>query len=175
MAIDEMKGNVTKGRVTMTGRMDDKPTTIDAPNLSGMNKLFTKRKPPATTKTMEDSQPVSDLVSKVQNLPDEDKAVLSAVLSPSVSNALAKIVPELAPLAEAAGSKEENVIIPVSMFTNFAVKRYSGDQTQAVQNLVADMSGDMVDQQSVPPDTQMANADSMMKSEIDEIDSGTLA
>ena len=44
MAIDDMKGNVTKGRVTMTGRMDDKPTTINAPNLSGMNKLFTKRK-----------------------------------------------------------------------------------------------------------------------------------
>ena len=43
MAIDDMKGNVTKGRVTMTGRMDDKPTTINAPNLSGMNKLFTKR------------------------------------------------------------------------------------------------------------------------------------
>ena len=29
-----------------------------------------------------------------------------------------------------------------------------------------------MDQQPVPPDTQMANADSMMKSEIDEIDSG---
>ena len=29
MAIDDMKGNVTKGRVTMTGRMDDKPTTIN--------------------------------------------------------------------------------------------------------------------------------------------------
>ena len=171
MAIDDMKGNVTKGRVTMTGRMDDKPTTIDAPNLSGMNKLFTKRKPPATTKTIEDSQPVSDLVSKVQNLPDEDKAVLSAVLSPSVSNALAKIVPELAPLAEAAGSKEENVIIPVSMFTNFAVKRYSGDQAQAVQNLVADMSGETMGKQPVPPDTQMAEqAESGMEQEFNAID-----
>ena len=155
MAIDDMKGNVTKGRVTMTGRMDDKPTTINAPNLSGMNKLFTKRKPPATTQTMEDSQPVNDLVTKVQNLPDEDKAVLSAVLSPSVSNALAKIVPELAPLAEAAGSKEENVIIPVSMFKNFALKRYSGDESQAINNFVADLSNMKMDQQTVPPDMEM--------------------
>ena len=171
MAIDDMKGNVTKGRVTMTGRMDDKPTTINAPNLSGMNKLFTKRKPPATTKTMEDSQPVSDLVSKVQNLPDEDKAVLSAVLSPSVSNALAKIVPELAPLAEAAGSKEENVIIPVSMFKNFATKRYSGDETQAVQSLITDMSGTEMGQSTVPPDTEMADLpESGIEQELNTID-----
>ena len=171
MAIDDMKGNVTKGRVTMTGRMDDKPTTINAPNLSGMNKLFTKRKPPATTQTMEDSQPVSDLVRKVQNLPDEDKAVLSAVLSPSVSNALAKIVPELAPLAEAAGSKEENVIIPVSMFKNFATKRYSGDERQAVESFVTDLSGDMMGQQTVPPDMAMAETpESGFEEEFERID-----
>ena len=52
MAIDDMKGNVTKGKVTMTGRMDDKPTTIDAPNLSGMNKLFTKQNISSRTKVM---------------------------------------------------------------------------------------------------------------------------
>ena len=91
--------------------------------------------------------------------------------SPSVSNVLVKLAPELAPLVEAAGVKEENVIIPVSMFTNFAVKRYSGDQAQAVQNLVADMSGDMMGQTNVPPDTQMAEqAESGMEQEFNAID-----
>ena len=166
MAIDNMQG-----KVTMTGKMNEGANIPKPADLSGMNKLFTKRKPPATTKTMEDSQPVSDLVSKVQNLPDEDKAVLSAVLSPSVSNALAKIVPELAPLAEAAGSKEENVIIPVSMFKNFATKRYSGDERQAVESFVTDLSGDMMGQQTVPPDMAMAETpESGFEEEFERID-----
>ena len=59
------------------------------------------------------------------------------------------------------------------MFTNFAVKRYSGDQTQAVQNLVADMSGQTMDQQPVPPDTQMAEQpESGIEQEFNTIDSG---
>jgi len=57
------------------------------------------------------------------------------------------------------------------MFTNFAVKRYSGDQTQAVQNLVADMSGETMGQTNVPPDTQMAEqAESGMEQEFNAID-----
>ena len=59
-------------------------------------------------------------------------------------------------IVEAAGPKEENVIIPVSMFKNFAQKRYSGDETQAVQSLITDMSGTEMEQQTVPPGTQMA-------------------
>ena len=181
MAIVDMKGTVSKNQPTMTGMVNEAPKTVDAPKLSGMNKLF-ERKQPTPAPTNEDAPmqetaqaPSNDLVSKVNNLPDEDKAVLTTVLSPSVSNVLVKLAPELAPLVEAAGVKEENVIIPVSMFTNFAVKRYSGDQAQAVQNLVADMSGDMMGQTNVPPDTQMADSEgSMMQSEIDEIDSGMM-
>ncbi len=181
MAIVDMKGTVSKNKPTMTGMMNEAPKTVDPPKLSGMNKLF-ERKQPTPAPTTEDAPmqetaqaPSNDLVSKVNNLPDEDKAVLTTVLSPSVSNVLVKLAPELAPLVEAAGVKEENVIIPVSMFTNFAVKRYSGDQAQAVQNLVADMSGDMMGQTNVPPDTQMADSEgSMMQPEIAEIDSGMM-
>ena len=177
MAIVDMKGTVSKDQPTMTGMVNEAPKTVDAPKLSGMNKLF-ERKQPMPAPTNEDAPmqktaqaPSNDLVSKVNNLPDEDKAVLTTVLSPSVSNVLVKLAPELAPLVEAAGVKEENVIIPVSMFTNFAVKRYSGDQTQAVQNLVADMSGETMGQQSVPPDTQMAEqAESGMEQEFNAID-----
>ena len=171
MAIVDMKGTVSKNQTTTTGMLNQTPEKIDAPKLSGMNKLF-QRKEPAPAPVKEDAPMQSnDLVSKVNNLPDEDKALISSFLSPSVSNVLVKLAPELAPLVEAAGVKEENVIIPVSMFTNFAVKRYSGDQAQAVQNLVADMSGDMMGQQTVPPDTQMAEQpESGMEQEFNAID-----
>ena len=177
MAIVDMKGTVSKDQPSMTGMVNESSKTVDAPNLSGMNTLF-KRKQPVAAPTNEDAPmqetaqaPSNDLVSRVNNLPDEDKALISSFLSPSVSNVLVKLAPELAPLVEAAGKSEENVIIPVSMFTNFAVKRYSGDQTQAVQNLVADMSGQTMDQQSVPPDTQMMEqAESGIEQDLNTID-----
>ena len=171
MAIVDMKGTVSKNQTTTTGMLNQTPEKIDAPKLSGMNKLF-QRKEPAPAPVKEDAPMQSnDLVSKVNNLPDEDKALISSFLSPSVSNVLVKLAPELAPLVEAAGVKEENVIIPVSMFTNFAVKRYSGDQAQAVQNLVADMSGETMGQTNVPPDTQMAEQpESGMEQEFNAID-----
>ena len=163
MAIVDMKSTVAKDQNTMTGKINETPNTISAPNLSGMNKLFDKKQ--VAQKPMEDAPvqraqtakaPSDDLIAKVQNLTNEDKAVLSAVLSPSVSNVLTKLAPELSSIIEAAGPKEENVIIPVSMFKNFAQKRYSGDETQAVQNLITDMSGETMGQSTVPPDTQMA-------------------
>ena len=174
-----MKGTVSKDKPTMTGMMNESPEVVDAPKLSGMNKLFNNRQPVAApvkedAPMQETAQaPSNDLISRVQNLPDEDKAVLSTVLSPSVSNVLVKLAPELAPLVEAAGVKEENVIIPVSMFTSFAVKRYSGDQTQAVQNLITDMSGETMGQSTVPPDTQMAEQpESGMEQDLNTIDTG---
>jgi|TARA_R100000030_G_scaffold14637_1_gene9649 hypothetical protein len=182
MAIVDMKSTVAKDQNTMTGKINEAPKKLNAPNLSGMNKLF-ERKQPASAPMEEEApmqdttqMPTNDLIAKVQNLPDEDKAVLSAVLSPSVSNVLVQLAPELAPLVEAAGPKEENVIIPVSMFKSFATKRYSGDETQAVQSLITDMSGTEMGQSTVPPDTQMAEqSDDMMTDEISQIDSGELA
>ena len=171
MAIVDMKGTVSKDQPSMTGMVNESPKAVNAPNLSGMNTLFKREQPVDAPVKADAPMPSNDLVSKVNNLPDEDKAVLTTVLSPSVSNVLVKLAPELAPLVEAVGEKEENVIIPVSMFTNFAVKRYSGDQTQAVQNLVADMSGDMMDQQPVPPDTQMVEQpESGIEQDLNTID-----
>ena len=182
MAIVDMKSTVAKDQNTMTGKINEAPKKLNAPNLSGMNKLFERKQPVSAPMEeeapMQDTtqMPTNDLIAKVQNLPDEDKAVLSAVLSPSVSNVLVQLAPELAPLVEAAGPKEENVIIPVSMFKSFATKRYSGDETQAVQSLITDMSGTEMGQSTVPPDTQMAEqSDDMMTDEISQIDSGELA
>ena len=101
-----------------------------------------------------------DLAQKVQNLTDQDKAVLATVLSPSVSNALKKIAPELSPLLDQAGPAEENVIIPVSVVKNFATKRYGGqNETEAVTSFIADLQESVPSMntemdQPVPPETE---------------------
>ena len=118
------------------------------------------------------------LAEKVQNLTDQDKAVLATVLSPSVTNALKKIAPELTPLLDQAGTAEENVIIPVSVVKNFATKRYGGeDETQAITSFIADLQesapgmNNEMEQTNVPPDTQMAEQpESGMEQEFNTID-----
>ena len=184
MAIEDMKGTVTT-----TGKMNTAPDTPKAADLSQMNKLFERRSKPAKVAEQPKQMPVdqtqiTDLMEKVQNLTDQDKAVLATVLSPSVSNALKKIAPELTPLLDQAGPTEENVIIPVSVVKNFATKRYGGqNETEAVTSFIADLQSsapgmdNTMEQQSqpVPPDTQMANSEgSMMQPEIDKIDSGMM-
>ena len=165
MAIQDMKGTVST-----TGMVNNPPAKIQAPDMSKIKMPTTDKPKQVTQKPVEQPQE-EGLLPKVENLTNEDKAVLSTVLSPSVSNVLVKLAPELAPLVEATGPKEENVIIPVSMFTSFAVKRYSGDQTQAVQNLITDMSGETMGQSTVPPDTQMAEQpESGIEQEFNTID-----
>ena len=160
-----------KGTVTTTGKMNTTPEIPKAANLSGMNKLFAKKSKPAKVaeepKQMVVDQPSNaGLAEKVQNLTDQDKAVLATVLSPSVSNALRKIAPELSPLLDQAGTSEENVIIPVSVVKNFATKRYGGqNETEAVTNFIADLQqsvpgmDNMMDQQPVPPETEAIDQD----------------
>ena len=175
-----------KGTVTTTGKINNAPETPKAADLSQMNKLFKRpTKVAEQPKQMPVEQPKDmGLMEKVQNLTDQDKAVLATVLSPSVSNALKKIAPELTPLLDQAGTAEENVIIPVSVVKNFATKRYGGqNETEAVTSFIADLQSsapgmdNTMEQQSqpVPPDTQMADSEgSMMQPEIAEIDSGMM-
>ena len=192
MAITDMKGTVTKDQPTMTGMINKDTTKVTPPNLSsikmpaGMAKAKSeqpKEMPVEQPKEMPvDQAQATGLMEKVQNLTDQDKAVLATVLSPSVTNALKKIAPELTPLLDQAGTSEENVIIPVSVVKNFAAKRYGGeDETQAVTSFIADLQesapgmNNEMEQTNVPPDTQMANSEeSMVQSEIDEIDSGMM-
>ena len=54
--------------------------------------------------------------------------------------------------------EEENVILPVSIVKNFAVRKYRGEtEAESVQNFVSDLTGQM-EQSTVPPDAQMAQA-----------------
>jgi len=194
MAITDMKGTVTRNQPTTTGMMNTDTAKVSAPDLSsikmpaGMAKSRTKQPkqmPVEQPKEMPvDQAQATGLMEKVQNLTDQDKAVLATVLSPSVINALKKIAPELTPLLDEAGTNEENVIIPVSVVKSFATKRYGGqNETEAVTSFIADLQNSVpgmnntMEQQSqpVPPDTQMAESEgSMMQPEIDEIDSGMM-
>ena len=93
MAIEDVKGTVSKGRPTLTGVMDKSPTKIDSPNLSGMKKLFEKKEPPKQIAAkqpvvrqeqppVEQAQQPNNLVERVQNLTDEERTTLASVLSP---------------------------------------------------------------------------------------------
>ena len=157
MAIKDMKGTVSTGRPTMTGMMNQKP---NIPDMSKMKMPVTQKKevPQRVVQKPVEESKEANLLEKVQNLTNEDKAVLATVLSPSVSSVLGKIAPELNPLLQKFTKEEENVTLPVSIVKNFANRKYPGDETQSVQSFVADLTGQMEQTTTVPPDTQMAEA-----------------
>ena len=150
MAIKDMKGTVST-----TGIVNEKPVA-KAPDMSAI-KMPTASKEVVEKPAPQNTPKEESLLDKVQNLTNEDKAVLSTVLSPSVSKVLSKIAPDLNPLLTQFTKEEENVILPVSVVKNFAARKYGGTEEQSVQSFVADLSGQM-EQQSVPPDTQMVQA-----------------
>ncbi len=168
MAIDD-----TKGTVTTTGMMGKKPSVPKAPDMSKI-KMPTAQKArpisqPAPQIKQEEPKQLS-LMEKVQSLTDQDKAVLTTVLSPSVSNVLKKIAPELTPLLDEVGADEENVTLPVSIVKDFASRKYPGTEQESVQSFVSDLAGQM-EQPTVPPDTEMASDPGLnIENEINAID-----
>ena len=166
MAIKDMKGTVST-----TGMVNEKPVA-KAPDMSAI-KMPTASKEVVEKPAPQNTPKEESLLDKVQNLTNEDKAVLSTVLSPSVSKVLSKIAPDLNPLLTQFTKEEENVILPVSVVKNFAARKYGGTEEESVQSFVADLTGQM-DQQPVPPDTQMAEAP---ESDVnyDAIDSDAMA
>ena len=180
MAIKDMKGTVIKDKATMTGMMNTSTKKIDPPNLSGMKKLFDKPKQEAKPLVEQSTPRELGLAERVQNLSDEEKALLTQVLSPSVKNVLGKVAPELNLLLDAAPASEENMIIPLSVAKNFASKTYRGlDEDAAISNFISDLQNsvtgidNMMDNQTVPPGTQISEVDDpAIEAEIERIDSG---
>ena len=158
MAIKDMKGTVVKNQATMTGMMNESASNVPPPDMSKI-KMPTERKqvaPQPVEQPVEQAAPQeSGLAEKIQSLTNEDKATLSVVLSPSVSKVIAKLAPDVEPLLARFTKEEENIVLPVSIVKNFAIRKYGGDENQAVQSFASDLAGQM-DQQPVPPDTQMA-------------------
>ena len=155
MAIEDMKGTVST-----TGMVNNPPPKIQAPDMSKI-KMPTARKQAEPKQVVQKpvEQPQEEgLLSKVENLTNEDKAVLSTFLSPSVSKVLGKIAPDLNPLLTQFTKEEENVVLPVSIVKNFASRKYPGTEQESIQSFVSDLAGQMEQETTVPPDTQMVQA-----------------
>ena len=164
MAIENMQG-----KVSTTGMVNSKSPKIEAPDMSKI-KMPTAPKQVAQKPTPQNTPREEGLLQKVENLTNEDKAVLSTVLSPSVSNVLIKIAPEISDLVSRFKKDEENVVLPVSIVKNYANRKYPGDEQQSIQSFVSDLAGQM-DQTNVPPDTQMAEQpESGMEQEFNTLD-----
>ena len=173
MAIKDMKGTIST-----TGMVNNPPPKIQAPDMSKI-KMPTARKKAepkqVTQKPAPQEAPKQEgLLQKVENLTNEDKAVLSTVLSPSVSTVLSKVAPEIEPLLKQFTKDEENVVLPVSIVKNFASRKYPGTEQESIQSFVSDLAGQMEQETTVPPDTQMVQAP---ESDVnyDAIDSDTMA
>ena len=160
MAIDNMQG-----KVSTTGMMNEKPKIPKAPNLTGLGKAQPMPEPkkptPAqvgTTNPLKEEFPEATetelmFAERAKSLTDEDQAALQTVLSPSVKNALGKIIPEFKPVMDQFGSNEPNVVLPVSIVSNYAKRRYGGNDNEALAAFMEDVSGQMETQQTtnVPP------------------------
>ena len=152
MAIQDMKGTVST-----TGMVNNPPAKIQAPDMSKI-KMPTADKPKQVTQKPVEQPQEEGLLPKVENLTNEDKAVLSTVLSPSVSTVLSKIAPDLQPLLKQFTKDEENVVLPVSIVKNFASRKYPGTEQESIQSFVSDLAGQMEQKTTVPPDAQMVQA-----------------
>ena len=152
MAIQDMKGTVST-----TGMVNNLPAKIQAPDMSKI-KMPTADKPKQVTQKPVEQPQEEGLLPKVENLTNEDKAVLSTVLSPSVSKVLRKIAPDLNPLLTQFTKEEENVVLPVSIVKNFASRKYPGTERESIQSFVSDLAGQMEQKTTVPPDAQMVQA-----------------
>jgi len=169
MAIQDMKGTVTT-----TGMMNEKPVA-KAPDMSGIKMPTADKSKQVVEKPAPQNTPREEgLLQRVQNLTNEDKNLLSTFLSPSVTTVLSKVAPEIEPLLKQFTKDEENVVLPVSIVKNFANRKYPGTEQESIQSFVADLSGQMEQETTVPPDTQMVQAP---ESDVnyDAIDSDAMA
>ena len=157
MAIKDMKGTVST-----TGMVNAAPPKIEAPDMSNMKMPagMAKDKPEqvAEKPAPQNTPREEGLLQKIENLTNEDKVVLSTVLSPSVSTVLSKVAPEIEPLLKQFTKDEENVVLPVSIVKNFASRKYPGTEQESIQSFVSDLAGQMEQETTVPPDTQMVQA-----------------
>ena len=170
MAIENMQG-----KISTTGMVNSKPAKIEVPDMSKIkmptNKKVNTPKEVVQKPAPQEAPKQEGLLEKVQNLTNKDKAVLSTVLSPSVSTVLSKVAPEIEPLLKQFTKDEENVVLPVSIVKNFASRKYPGTEQESIQSFVSDLAGQMEQTQPVPPDTQMAEqAESGMEQEFNAID-----
>ena len=161
-----------KGEVTTTGLMNSPAKTAEAPDMSAMKQPAQPQEqkapaahPAAMAQRPEPKDP--EIVQKLNSLSEDEAQQLSMVLSPSLATTLIKILPEATDLINEFKSTEENVILPVSVVKNFAVRKYpSSSEQESVQGFVTELSESQSDNTNVPPENvQASNPNRMMAPE----------
>ena len=147
------------GKVTTTGLMDSGAKTPDAPDMSNLKppaQPKEKKAPAAMVQKPEPKDPA--IVEKLNALSEDEKIQLDMVLSPSLANILKKISPDASELIDQFTSQEENVVLPVSVVKNFAVRKYpSSSEQESVQGFVTELSESQSDNTNVPPENMQAS------------------
>ena len=170
MAIDNMQG-----KVTTTGMMDKGPAMPKGkvnPKLPTQKKEQVEKPQPVENKPMtlknqfpNASQTELDIAERLKTLTDDDMAAIQNVLSPSVAGAFGKIVPELAPIFEQYRTEEPNLVMPMSVAANYAMKQYGvQDPKQAVAVLTEDIFGGMEQPQMETQQTNVPPSQGLMTS-----------
>jgi len=158
------------GKVTTTGLMNQSPgVNVRAPDMSNLAQPKQPvRQPEQVKQPVKTDQTTIAQKGRSNAITDEDMAVLSPVLSPSVVNVLRKLVnPKFGPFLAQAGTGEENIVLPRSIVVNYATRMYGGNEDEAVQNFVADLSSTQMDTNNVPLDgtTDQMSSGMMAKNE----------
>ena len=169
MAIDNMQG-----KVTTTGTMDKGPAM---PKGKVNPKLPVEKKEQPVKQVVQDkpmtlkdqfpnaSETELTIAERLKTLTDDDMAAIQNVLSPSVAGAFGKIVPELAPVFEQYRTEEPNLVMPMSVAANYAIKQYGvTDPKQAVAVLTEDIFGGLEQPQMETQTTNVPPSQGLMTS-----------
>jgi len=174
-----------KGEVTTTGLMNSTGKIPEAPDMSNLKPPAQpqeqKAPPAAIAQRPEPKDPA--VMEKLNGLSEEEKTQLDMVLSPSLATILKKISPDASQVIDQFTSQEENVILPVSVVKNFAVRKYpSSSEQESVQGFVTELSESQSDNTNVPPENMqasnpnttgmMAQEPNVMEEDTDAIDQG---
>ena len=159
-----------KGEVTTTGLMNSPAKTAEAPDMSAMKAPAQPKEKTAPAAMVQKPEPKDPaVIEKLNGLSEEEKVQLDMVLSPSLATILKKISPDASQVIDQFTSQEENVVLPVSVVKNFAVRKYpSSSEQESVQGFVTELSESQSDNTNVPPENmQASNPNSMMAPEPD--------
>jgi hypothetical protein len=160
-----------RGQVTTTGIMNQSPgANVQVPDMSNLTpeQPVQKERTEQPVKTDQTTPVQAATTGKANAITDEDMAVLSPVLSPSVVNVLRKLVnPKFGPFLAQAGTGEENIVLPRSIVINYATRIYGGNEDEAIQSFISDLSSTQMDINNVPLDrtTDQMSSGMMAKNE----------
>jgi len=159
---------------TMTGMLNKRPNIPTAPDMSALKapvEQATVEQAPIEQAPVEQESSNTELslreqfpdatetevilAERFKTLTAEDRAAISAILSPSVKIALGKLVPEFSPVMEKIGPDEPNVVLPLSAISNFAIQKYGiTDPQEAVNSFLTEVTSLMdqpMETNNVPP------------------------